>query len=272
VRATAWAIGAILLVVVAYAGLVQVGALASPFDPRLRGDIEQARRGGEGLRVLFVGNSFTFGNSMPELVDELLSDAEVRPVHVVEYAAPMWSLRKAADDYGLRDLLRDVEWDAVVLQDASWLASLPKHVRDEEMYPHLHELVTEVRASGARPILFMTWGYERGDGEVPGDTFRAMEARLEKGYAEQAARLSLASAPVGRAWAEAVDGRPWLELWKDDGEHPARAGSYLAACVFSAVIASADLSETDFTAGLPPWMLITSRRSPRLSSAADRTP
>jgi hypothetical protein len=251
-RAAVWSLGALILPVLAYVGLVQVGALASPFAPKLHGDVEQARSDGEGLRVLFVGNSFTFGNSMPELVDELLSGAENRPVHVVEYAAPMWSLREAASDGGLRDLLRDVEWDLVVLQEASRLASLPRRVRDEEMYPYLDELVTEIRSAGARPILFMTWGYERGDREVPGDTFGAMEARLEEGFREQAARLSIATAPVGPAWAEALRGRPGLDLWEGDGRHPALAGSYLAACVFSALITGADPSRSDFAAGLDP--------------------
>ena len=57
--------------------LVQAGLVRSPFAPALTGDIALARTDRAGLRVLFVGNSFTFYNSMPALVRRLRAGAVI---------------------------------------------------------------------------------------------------------------------------------------------------------------------------------------------------
>ena len=74
------------------------------------------------MRVLFVGNSFTASNSMPELVGRLAAgDEGAKPIFAVRYAAPGWSLRAASEDGALTSLSRDVDWDVVVLQEKSWV-------------------------------------------------------------------------------------------------------------------------------------------------------
>jgi hypothetical protein len=54
-----------------YVGLAKSGLIRSPFFPRVDGDLALAKSDKPGLRVLFVGNSFTYYHSMPELVHEL---------------------------------------------------------------------------------------------------------------------------------------------------------------------------------------------------------
>jgi hypothetical protein len=46
--------------------------------------------------------------------------------------------------------------------------------------------------------------------------------------------------------------RPAIELWNDDGIHPSRAGSYLTACVFYALLTVRDPADSSFTAELDP--------------------
>jgi hypothetical protein len=41
---------------------------------------------------------------------------------------------------------------------------------------------------------------------------------------------------VGYLWSIVRQERPTLELWQADGSHPSVAGTYLAACVFYALI------------------------------------
>lgn len=43
-------------------------------------------------------------------------------------------------------------------------------------------------------------------------------------------------APVGPAWSTTVKTHPELSLWQEDGSHPTERGTYLAACVFYAVV------------------------------------
>jgi hypothetical protein len=79
-----------------------------------------------------------------------------------------------------------------------------------------------------------------------------MQQRLDAGYAAAGARLGAAVVPVGDAWAEALRGRPGLDLWQGDDHHPTTAGSYLAACVFADALTGRDVRGDSYTAGLDP--------------------
>jgi len=244
----------IVLGVSVYVGLVQSGLAPSPFDPLIRGDIALARSARPGLRVLFVGNSFTFRNGLAKMVHDLaVGDNGGPQLFAVEYAAPGWSFEAASKDDGLTRLLGDVRWNVVVLQEQSQLLSFSREEWQHETYPFARSLHDKITRGGGRTLLFMTWGYEHGDGHNwPGDTFTGMQARLTRGYSELGAELPAAVAPAGLAWAEALRRRPGLDLWDSDGRHPSREGSYLAACVFYAVLTGRDPARSRFTAGLPP--------------------
>jgi hypothetical protein len=251
-RLLACAAAGIVLGITAYSGLVHVGLARSLFGPTLRGDLALARSERPGLRVLFVGNSFTFENSLPALVHNLAAgDPGGRPIYSVEYAAPGWSLRQADKDGGLTKLLRDIKWDVVVLQEKSWLLSFPEEQWGRSTYPFARDLHGKIAASGARTLLFMTWGYALGDRRtVPHDTYSEMQMRLAEGYSKLGAELGARVVPAGLAWAEALRRKPALDLWADDGQHPGRSGSYLAACVFYAALTGRDPARSRFTAGI----------------------
>jgi hypothetical protein len=246
------AVAGVVLGFALYSGLVHIGLARSLLAPNLRGDIALARSDRPGLRVLFVGNSFTFRNSLPALVHELAAgDPGAPPIFAVEYAAGGWSLHQANRDDGLDKLLRDVDWDVVVLQEKSWLLSLPEEQWRRETYPAAQALHEKIAAAGARTVLFMTWGYVRGDRlHQPHDTYAAMQARLADGYSKLGSELGAQVAPAGLAWAEALRREPSLDLWAGDGQHPGRLGSYLAACVFYAMLSRREPPQSGFTAGI----------------------
>jgi hypothetical protein len=79
-----------------------------------------------------------------------------------------------------------------------------------------------------------------------------MQARLADGYFDLGEELSATVAPVGLAWAKALQYEPELDLWASDGRHPSASGSYLAACVFYALLSGRDPAGSNFTAGLEP--------------------
>jgi hypothetical protein len=245
---------ALTLVIVIWAGLVHAGLVRNPFAPVLQGDVALARGDGAGLRVLFVGNSFTFYNSMPALVDRLAAADEGAPtMFVASYTRGGWTLEGASHDDRLESLLEEVAWDVVVLQAQSQLLSFPAGQRRRETHPFAHALERQISSAGGQTVLFMTWGYRGGDPRnYPGDTFTAMQRRLVEGYSELGAELSAPVAPVGLAWKEALQREPGLDLWDGDGEHPNTAGSYLAACVFYAMLSGKDPSRSAFTGGLEP--------------------
>jgi hypothetical protein len=244
----------VLLTVPLYVGLAKSGIIRSPFFPRAEGDLALAKSDRPGLRVLFVGNSFTYYNEMPAMVHELAEgDPGARPLYTVEYTAPNWRLRRAASDGGLEDLLDDVRWDVVVLQEQSQLLSLSEEWRQREVAPFVRILDRDARVGGARTMLFLTWGYKDGDDRNwPGDTYEGMQARLIQGYEEVAAEIGADVAPVGEAWAEALRRRPGFDLWSHDGRHPGERGSYLAACVFYAELTGGSPEESSYIASLDP--------------------
>src|SRR5687767_2910265 len=93
IRLAAVTAAAVVLGVSLYVALVKMDLLRGPFDPITSGDIALARSDRTGLRVLFVGNSLTAGNSMPALVHQLAAgDKAARPIFAVQYVAGGWTL------------------------------------------------------------------------------------------------------------------------------------------------------------------------------------
>jgi hypothetical protein len=231
------------LVLVGYFALVRPGPIS--------GDLNLVRSNRPGLRVLFIGNSFTARNSMIRMLAKLADgDPGALPIFPVEYTPGGSTLLKATHDGQLRKLFLNEHWDDVVLQEQSQIPSRPG-VREAWMFPAATWFDRVVRNVGSHTILFLTWGYKNGDRDArPGDTYAAMQARLDEGYFELSSRLHASLSPVGIAWAEAAARRPGINLWAGDGRHPTRAGSYLAACVFYALLSHRDPVGNPYRAGL----------------------
>jgi hypothetical protein len=214
-----------------YVGFVEAGLLPNPLGPRIQGDLELARSDRSGLRVLFVGNSLTYYNDMPDMVSRLAdADPGAKPLFAVSLTRPGWTLAEAAHTAKLERLLDDSRWDFVVLQEQSTLASSSPSTVEARSVPaamRLHHLSTR---AGARMTVYMTWPW-----------------RYEGDLADQ---LGVPVAPVAIAWEESRRRRPSLELLDDDGHHPNLAGSYLAACVLYEALTDRDPKKSTFTAGL----------------------
>lgn len=244
----------LLLAAVLIFGAARLGLLDRFFGPVVHGDMAYARSQSPGTRVLFIGNSFTSFNSMPQLVQQLVDDEPGAPrIVVVSYTEDGSTWQQASRERKLTDLIAEVHWDDVVLQEQSELQSFSAFQRAVASDPFAADLSRRATAAGARTVLFMTWGYRQGDRDnVPSDTYSAMQARLQQGYDGLGAKLYAPVAPVGLAWQEALRRRPGLPLWADDGRHPSLLGSYLAACVFTATLTGLNPTASGFTAGLDP--------------------
>jgi len=250
-RATLVVLAGIVLGLSVYAGLIGAGLVRSPFAPVAAGELDLARSNREGVRVLFVGNSLTFENDLPELVHRLGGSGA--PVFAGSFTAPGWQLSQFAGDHALERLLHSAHWDVVVLQEQSQIPSFAAADRAHEFDPYVKRLADSIRAAGAQPLLFVTWAHRTGDrSNVGDDTYAGMQELVEAGYSNAARESGSALAPVGQAWAEALMRRPQLELWASDGTHPSVAGSYLAACVFDALLTRRSPVGSRFVAGLEP--------------------
>jgi hypothetical protein len=237
---------ALIVGVALYIGAVQAGVLPNPLAPKAEGDIALARSRTPGLRVLFVGNSFTFYNSIPKRVHDLsAADDSARKIFAVQYTAPNWRLSKAAKDAGLERLLREVPWDVVVLQEHGYELARSQQHRSETTDRYATAIAA--RAGGARIVLFMPWDSKSGR---DGETYTELQERIAENTGELADKLGAKVAPVGVAWETAVERRPGIDLWYRDGRHPGKRGAYLGACVFYAVLTGRDPTGNTFTGGL----------------------
>lgn len=200
------------------------------------------------VRILFVGNSYTFSNDLPGMVGEL-SDAADRRVEIKTVAPAGWWWRDhAASDETLASIA-DGDWDFVVLQEQSMVPALPEMARQVSR-PAAVELAVATIESGARPVLFLTWGHRNGNTEVGHSSYSTMQVSIARTYSELSAAVTGEIAPVGMAWWMVRAERPDLSLYQSDGSHPSREGSYLAAAVITATILDVDANTLDRSMGL----------------------
>ena len=202
------------------------------------------------VRVLFVGNSYTY--HVPGTFARL-ARAGGHAAVTGEVTRGGWKL---SDHAGGGTTNRfGAGWDVIVLQEQSQLPSLPESTVRELSLPAARTLADAIRAAGARPMLYLTWGREKGNTQqaelFPNDSYTRMQDRLDAGYGLLARETGAAVAPVGRAWRLVRQRHPDIDLYQKDGSHPSPAGVYLAACVFYAAIFHADPQPLTENAGLP---------------------
>lgn len=183
-------------------------------------------------RVFFLGNSYTSVNDLPYVFAALAWSGGHR-VDTAVIAPGGWSLVDHAGDPDTRATLSASHWDWVVLQEQSEVPAIESD-RQRLMYPGARELVAAVRAAGAQPIFYETWGHEGGWPSAGMPDYHSMQTAIDDAYDFIAREQGAPVAPVGRAWAEIVNSDPTPGLWQGDGSHPTAKGTYLAACVLYA--------------------------------------
>ena len=182
------------------------------------------------MRILFLGNSFTFFNDLPGQVGQLLQAETFSNVrggaHLHQHLDPADELCTVT-----RRLLTEGKWDYVDLQD---------HSRGPIEHPDaFHQAVATlcpmIRAAGGKPVLYETWAYEEGTEALAatGLTFTDMQQRLSDAYLAAARANRTLLAPVGSAFAQVRTSQP---LYADDHFHPSEAGTQVAARVIAGVL------------------------------------
>lgn len=185
------------------------------------------------LRILFIGNSYTFVNDLPATLTALAKSGD----HQIETgmaAEGGMTLTNHADSANTASQISSSQWDFVVLQEQSQIPSV-KEFRLTQMYPAARVLAREIENSGAKPLFFIPWAHRDGWPENGMLTYPEMQEQIERGYFDIANEMRAPMAPVGFSWAVVVKEHPEIDLWLEDGSHPTKEGTYLAACVFYAV-------------------------------------
>lgn len=186
------------------------------------------------LRVLFLGNSYTYYHNLPRMVEEFAAAAGKRKIETRMIAPGGASLADHLQNRQALEAIRTGRWDYVVLQEQSQLGAVylvngePRVANAEAFFASARALDVEIRKAGANTLFFQTWPHR----DAP-DSDRAM---LDYAYVHIAHELRCPFAPVGFAWQQARAELPGASLYDPDGAHPSRTGSYLAAAVIFATL------------------------------------
>jgi hypothetical protein len=191
--------------------------------------------------ILFIGNSFTQRNDLPELLAAMAQERGVHIRHNLITAGGAslrthWNAGRAAKE------IKSGGYDYVVLQEQS---TLP--VKNAKRMAENVRLFDEaVKQAGAKTVLYMTWARQFAP--------ESQEA-ISDAYNSIAKELGALVVPVGDAWQKFVVKRKQPTLYDRDQSHPSLAGSYFAACIFMAallkinpvgiVVGGAGLDESD---------------------------
>ena len=193
-------------------------------EPASRTPVANGGNQDSTIRVLFLGNSHTYVNQLPCLVQRLASSLRPRVnLEVVAVARDGATLEQHWADSSTRALLQARAWDFVVLQEQG-----RRPVRHPELTSAaVRRFADAVRRVGARLVLYIPPVASRRSSEL---------SRITAVHQQIAAATQSTIAPVAQAWEDAGRADSTLRLHGADGVHASAMGSYLSACVLLAVI------------------------------------
>jgi len=172
--------------------------------------------------ILFIGNSFTARNDVPGLLSKL-AGARGRRCECRLISAGGASLRMHWNKGVAQEEMRRARYDFVVLQEQSTLPI--KNPR--RMHENIRLFDAAIKAAGSRTALYLTWARQNAP---------ETQKQITEAYTTIGTELAATVIPVGVAWERFIRSNRQPALHEADKSHPTIAGSYLAACVFLAVL------------------------------------
>ena len=191
-------------------------------------------------KVLFLGNSYTYVNDLPELISMMMSSSGEEMDY--QMSAPGGCTFQQHCTVS-SSYIHQSGWDYVVLQEQSQLPSFPEAQFMQESYPYAESLCSMIRDYNpdAKIVFYMTWGRKNGDQQncpyyPPLCTYEGMDSLLNLRYMMMAEDNHAWVSPVGAVWHYIRDHYPDFELYQSDESHPSYLGSYTAACCFHTLL------------------------------------
>ena len=168
------------------------------------------------MKVLFIGNSHTFFNDMPQMFAKLCEEKKIE-THVTMLTRGGMGLDDHVRQEQTRFNILYGGYDFVVLQHTA-------HPMGDlnAMHEAAQTIVQWVRQAGAQPVFYQTWA-KKGD--------EAFQPVMSAVYQTLGKELGCKVAPVGDEWQKVRRQQPEIELYWEDGQHASAAGSRLAARV-----------------------------------------
>ncbi len=173
------------------------------------------------LAILLIGNSHTYFNDLPLMVQRRAEDAGY-DCRVTMIAHGGWFLAQHAEEPDVRFNILHGHYDYVVLQEHAHPFGPVEKFREAAI-----KLNGMIRQAGSVPVIYETWA-RKSEPEA--------QAQMNEAHRHITEAIGALLAPVGESWWSYRQSRPDLEVYADDGAHASPAGSDFAAkCIWEAI-------------------------------------
>ena len=207
--------------------------------------------------ILFIGNSYTYYNNMPEILRQVALSAG--DTFYIESHTPGGARFKThAENPQIYNLIRSRAWDYVVLQGQSQEPSWPDNQVASEVFPYVKQLCDSIKKNFycTEIMFYMTWGRKNGDAYncaswPPVCSYEGMDSILYVNYIDMGKTNRAEVSPVGAVWRYLRTNYPSIELYNADESHPSAEGSFAAALTFYAAISRGNLSKVTYQGPYP---------------------
>ena len=173
-------------------------------------------------KILFIGNSHTYMNDMPELARQMMENATGEACEVFMLANPgkplKWHMEE--DYYSVRFNVLYGKYDYCVIQEQAH--PLPP---EEDTVESIARLIDLCKKANIAPVIFETWAEKRKPEN---------QDEMNRRYRKLAREYGAILAPVGEVWEKTLadlNDQSEYDLYFRDGEHASAVGDYLAAMV-----------------------------------------
>ena len=186
------------------------------------------------VKILFLGNSYTFFHKMPKIFEQLCNEKglDVEVSSVTKGGYTLQSFLAESDIYArkFRQMLDENKFDYVVIQEQS--ARPASH--PDRFFSAAKTVCDMVKANGAIPVFYATWGRRDDHETLKKYSWKNSEEMLEllrESYTAAAIENEALIAYAGDAMLEAYRGDAGDSVYDPDGTHPSLVGSTIVANV-----------------------------------------
>ncbi len=166
-------------------------------------------------KILFVGNSLTYTNDLPSLVEQEAKSRGVK-VRTLTLAYPNYAIIDHWNDGEVQKYIKSEKYDYVIVQQGPSSQNEGRRMLIEDG-GKLSKLCDQ---SGAKLVYFMVW---------PSQSYYNTFDGVIKNHQDAAKENNAILCPVGVAWKAYLESTKDYSLYGSDGFHPSPKGSRLAA-------------------------------------------
>lgn len=213
-------------------------------------------------QVLFLGNSFTSANTMPDIFGRMASkDYNINVTMHAPGGVYVGDTRQGTSAHAYNpvvfDAIRSKKWDYIVIQD-----NQGAFCQEVGQFPPVANVLvghTRLRDSAlasnpcTKIVLFSGWCFKNGKQTPPVfNTGSEMNERVYVNYNILNKQINGIVSPIGIAWNRIIKAMPAIDLWAADEAHPSYAGSYLAAATIYSSIFAVNPEDVNYDGSLDP--------------------